>query len=301
LFRTTDGSACRIGLVMRQFAKDESGVDKSVKKLVSAVKNAFAFKDSGDEPLIDRIDIVIPTDKNYKQCDCGLLKSTLDEALSNELGDVDGDCVFVTEIAEGDNNVGVLNAALELQKVARVDFMLINSPSASGYLTEATALAMCRAWNSGVGVDTAWVVCAVLPETPHPTLAAMGIAQNTLAGYDVDKLSEINGFNKMAAIAPKGEPENPTAGLEEVPALFGMRDFILRNAGEVLPFVAFVEPLGAFTRWQLPQEGTEDRANHDKQHATKIERAKAHASALGHDLSELESLVIEKYRYTIPV
>jgi hypothetical protein len=274
----------KIGLVMRTFTRDAKDLDKQVKKVVAAVLKALDV-DHEEEPLFDRIDIVIPVDKRYKQSDFGGTAAALKAALAE--ANVDGGEAFVTEVAEGDNNVGVLNEALRLQYADGVEFMIVNSPSAAGFLTPETVVAMCEASNYG-GV---LVVGVIIPESPHPTLVPKGLITNTLAGYDTFELVEIGGFDMMAAIAPIGE-ENPNAGVEEIPALLSLAGKYLEDDGD--KFIAVIEPQGDFTPWQLPAEGTEDRANHDKSHATKLERMQAHANTMGMDLSVLERAVVSK-------
>lgn len=254
--------------------------------MVDVTTKALAIKYGDDsEALFDAVFILIPTDPHYKQCDCGKLAPALSAAFDSALSIEDRRRVFVNEIVEGDNNVGVLNAYLDLAAEGGFRVMFINSPSASGYLTPETAVAMFDAWAHGADV-----VDGVVPEAPHPVLARKGFAQNTLIAWHVEALKDIDGFNPIAAIAPIGVEPNPNADCEEIPSLLRMAEVSRR------PFIALIEPRGEFGSWKLPPEGSEDRVDHDQKQATKFERIKAHADFLGKDLGILEKMIMPEYK-----
>ena len=143
-------SECRVGLILRTFAKKQSQVKdrlEMIQKIIEKIRPIMFM----EKQLIRRIDVVVWNDERYfdfvdgqsvPAADCGATTETLRDVYKNDK------LINMSQVRQGDLFCGALNYGLELQKKYRITHSLIVSAEASSYINqenlENMIVAMCR-------------------------------------------------------------------------------------------------------------------------------------------------------------
>ena len=178
-------SRLRVGLILRTYATKEDQIPDRLRLTQEAVTRAKQLM-VDDVPVIRRVDVMVWTDRRYKEADCGKTAEALRKQFENEKD------VYVHEYAHGDIFCGILNHAVALQMRDRVDYSIILSPDAASYFNSETVTAMidaaCRdALAIGVAID----------ELTESVMA--GRITNTFAMWHNVSLMSVGGFDLRAA------------------------------------------------------------------------------------------------------
>jgi hypothetical protein len=279
----------RISLILRTSASDPKDAPSRVDMTMKAVDIWRGIEIDGQR-VISRIDILIPTDKRYKDSDCGETADFLKKFNPNN-----GNGFYVTEVLKGDNFCSILNDGMMLQARNGMDFAIIASSEASSYVTKETVTAIIDA-----AIDGALVVGVAINELA-PSVRD-GRAANTLTMWHIDSLMGVGGFDLRAA---KPMDEKSTVWIDD-----GAGNRIkAQGAEEVIPIarifmkfgrpcIASVEPQGeGIQRYEVPDPIThpEAHATHVRKIGTKEPRQKYFASLVGCDFEFIKSGVMPGY------
>ncbi len=284
-------SIVRVGVLMRSFARTSDKVEATVERVMNALKGVAWYSDAGAW-FVGNVLVLVPTDKRYKDCDCGELAAKIRLAWKLHKEEIDGGGhaplpraeVTVIELALGDVFVDTQNFAINFFSSKGCGAMITMAPSAARYFDEGTAKA---AMNSIIA-DGAKVFGIKVPEDGIDDFVQRGTLGGPIAGWDLDALVEAGGFDESARQAKVGE-EKLNGGAEEIHPLVR----IIEKYG---PCMAPINPIGEPVE-KRNLEG-EELVRHLKQIASKTDRQLAHASSFGrgYGLEFFARGVLKKYR-----
>ena len=273
----------RIGLIIRAFnTKPELVEDRSL-RVISTIKKALELSVMG-RSVFRRIDVLIPIDPRYSDCDCGETASCLRRLVGENFSPTDVEKIKVSEVAHGDVFVEVLNYGISRQLRDRIDISVIISSGVNAYLTPENMQALLEPFNRGARV--AGIAIDELAE-----LTMKGRIANTFAAWDTVALGQVGMFDLRAAKPAKddkrtlylagwsdekaeadgnGEVYYHRAGVEEIIPLIRLG----RTFG---PCIAPVKPVGEGFHWVIPDpiKDPEGYLRHLKKIATKQTRQEA--------------------------
>lgn len=291
------------GLIIRSFASTPELVPDQVNKVVNLVKRALETRIEGMF-LFRRIDVLIPTDGRFGDCDCGDTSKELRKVLY-ELED-STPRTFVSEVTHGDIFCGVLNYGITRQLKHGIDYSMIVSTQVSSYFNNETIEKMLEAIDSG-----ALVVGIALNELTDSIMA--GRIANTFALWNNESLMSVSGFDLRAA---KPRKDNKTTLFlegwspeKEEKEGDGSVFYHLAGVEEIIPLIRIVRTFGNkiapifpqgknAKEWVAPNPKDDPigYARHLKKMGTKLQRQTAFAAFENADLSLLEGGVMPQYR-----
>lgn len=274
----------KIGLILRVFAGKSELVDGAVAKLVATIKKANALEGQYGEGYFSRIDVLVPMDARYKDCDCGETA----EAVAGALEEIDVAPIRweVHEVRSGEIFCSVLNYGVAYQLSVGMAFSVIMSTEVASYLNDETMEEMVDTVDKG-----AKVVGVALNELAPSIM--LGRIANTFAMWDNLALMTVGGFD-LAARQAKVNENRPNAGCEEIIPL-------LRLAELYGPCIAPILPQGEGVKeWKLPTD-PDVLARHNKKMRSKEDRQAAHAASIGFSLGTLSEGVMEQYRTSLVI
>jgi hypothetical protein len=280
------------GLIMRVYASKEEDVPKRIQMIKEAIAATRKMVVDGVQ-VVRRIDVLVWSDKNYKDSDCGKTAPALREALKEEKG------VFVSEVEHADIFCGILNYGVVHQLRKGIDYSIIASSEAFSYMTPETMSDMVDAACSG-----AKAIGVAINELSDSIME--GRIANTFAMWHNESLMTVGGFDLRAAkplddknacymkgwSAEKGDVYYHLAGVEEVISLarlvqtFGPCIAPVVPRGEGVKAYIVPDPITQQERWK----------QHISKMGTKFERQCAHLATIGTDPSYLKGGVMPEYR-----
>lgn len=284
----------KFGAILRGFSNNPAAVEQNVANLLKAAANLHAIHVDGHK--FDRIDIMIPMDKRFGDCDCGETAAALKRALPKTMSDR----VRVHKVMHGDIFVGLLNEAIAMQLRHRIDYSFIISHGVADYITDENIIAMLNCFAKGakaVGLAINELTESVMQGRIADTFAAWdNKALATVGLFDArarkprrdDKLAyHVQGFDKDK----NAETFYHLAGVEEIIPLVRMIELYG-------PCIAPLLPKGGSKQWMRPDPVTDPdgAAREAKKMGTKFERQAGLATLVGADLSFLLGGVMPAYR-----
>ncbi len=279
----------RVGALLRVYAYTPEAVWGQIGSVMEALRRLLVMR-SGDRATFSRIDLLVSSDPDFEDTDCGLTGERLREMVRAEFPDAP---VSVLEIKRGDIYCMLLNYGVANQLEDRIAYSMVLSHSASSYATQATidgllAAMYKRARVAGVAMDE------LAP------LVRRGLIMNTFAMWHNKSLMTIGGFDLLAAkpaLVHAHMKEKVTGWSEKKAARHGdgAVEYHVAGCEEVIPLVRLVrffgkclevvEPSGEGMEWKEPDLKTNPRAYHRHlaKLATKVERQKRMAATEGVD------------------
>ncbi len=278
----------KVGLILRTYAGKEEDIPKRADMVASAIEATRKAKVNGI-PVIRRIDILIPTDKRYKDADCGKTATYLSERFNA------GNGVFVTEVPFGDRFCQVLNRGLAIQQQNGCNFSMIASPEAFSYMNPEVMTEMVEAVPKG-----ALAIGVAINELTQSVME--GRLANTFAMWHIESLIQVGGFDLRAAV-PVDEKFTVWIddGTGKLIVAQGVEEVIpLARMSEAFgPCIAPIMPRGeGIQKYEVPDEKThlEAYAKHMQKMGTKSPRQKHFLSLVGYDFDLLSHGVMPEYR-----
>jgi hypothetical protein len=271
----------KIGMMLRNGAPDPKDVPDRARITMEMVDKARGIEIDGQR-VISRIDILIPTDKRYKDSDCGETAGFLEKFNPNN-----GNGFYVTEVSKGDNFCSILNDGMMLQAYGGMDFAIIASSEASSYLTRETmAMIIDAACNGALAIGVA------INELTQSICE--GRIANTFAMWHIKSLMGVGGFDFRAAKPMDG---GVASYLDN-----GLKPYLLQGVEEVIPLARMAKKFGQCIAPIMPQgEGVqaykvpnpsthpEAYAVHIRKMGTKLQRQTAHLASIGYDIDFLKN------------
>lgn len=283
----------KVGMILRVYATKAEDVPNRVGMIEKAVVAARKAMVDG-KSLIQRIDVLVWRDQNYKDADCGQTAEALRQKFAAEKN------LFVSEVRHGDVFCGILNYGVVHQLRHGCDYSLIVSAEAFSYMTPETMEAI-----MGAACKGALAIPVAITELTESVLEGRGA--NTFMMWHNESLMTVGGFDLRAAkpanefsahymkgwSQEKGEPVfYHLAGVEEVIPL-------ARLTETFGPCIAPILPSGeGIQRYQAPDPATSPDLwqRHISKMGTKLERQSALLATIGCDISFLKGGVMPEYR-----
>lgn len=288
----------KIGAVLRSFTpteRDQKIFEKNIYQTLQCVRKLQSMRVKGKE-FISHIEILIPTDDSFAQKDCGLtaerLRIDIDtEELAN---------VAITEVAEGDLYVSVLNYGIARLLHEQCDYGLIISKEAYRYLTQESVEDLVQAISNGAR-------CAGIALHELSESIMRGRIINTFAVWHLMSLVSVGCFDQRNAEQRKYAPRIHL--LEAWDEITGFWNYNLAGVEEIIPLVRLVRRFGSCLAPIIPQGApieflsTPNQAHDPLGYARHMQKLKTrfvrqnHCAALEHaDLSVLEGGILPAYR-----
>jgi len=284
-----------VGLILRVYASKEDDIPNRIKMIKNAIQAIRRMVVDGAQ-VVRRIDVLVWSDKNYKDSDCGQTASAMREALKNETGILG---VFVSEVEHADIFCGILNYGVVHQLRKGVDYSIIASTEAFSYMTPETMASMIDAACAG-----AKAIPVAITELTQSIIEGRGA--NTFMMWHNESLATVGLFDLKAAkpnddrtayymkgwSAEKGDVYYQLAGVEEVIPLARM----IQTFG---PCIAPIMPSGeGVQEYIVPDPTTQPELwmRHISKMGTKFERQCALLASIGIDPSYIKGGVMPEYR-----
>lgn len=281
-----------VGLILRVFATKEDDIPNRIKMIKDAIAAARRMIVDNVQ-VVRRIDVLVWTDKSYKDSDCGKTAPALREELKEEKS------VHVCEVDDADIFCGILNKGVFYQSRKGIDYSIIVSAEAFSYMTPETMSDMVDAACKG-----ARAIPVAITELTQSILEGRGA--NTFMMWHNESLMTYGGFDPRAAkpaddrtahylkgwSEEKGDVYYHLAGVEEVIPLARIVD---KHKTCIAPIIPRGEGVKHYV---VPDPATQSElwARHISKMGTKIERQSAHLAAIGFDISHLKGGVMPEYR-----
>ncbi len=284
----------RVGALLRVFAFTEDALPFQLASAMDAVSRLLALRTNG-RPTISRVDLLVSSDPDYEDTDCGFMASRLRETITQKFPDTN---VFVSEIKKGDIYCMLLNYGVATQLEDRIPFSLIISHRTSCYITDENIHALLAAMYM-----KARVAGLILPEMSEGI--QKGRVQDTFAIWHNKSLMTVGGFDLRAS-----KPGLTHAHLsEKITGISnektkrhgdGAVEYHLAGVEEIIPQIRLVRFFGPCIRVVLPSETSADTCEipldvdpkayhrHLAKLATKEERQRRFAAMEGVDLEFIE-------------
>jgi hypothetical protein len=281
----------RFGLVLRGFSKSSDQVAKNVIQLRAAITKASSLV-IGGKKVFSEILVLIASDPNYPDCDCGETAAALRQSTDASQN------IEIAEVKHGDLFCGALNYGVMRLARKRIDYVTIMSHGVADYLSMPVMEQTFEAFELG-----ALVVGVAINELSQSIFE--GRLANTFTTYDVPALGSVGLFDLRASQPRKNDPTTeylrgwnvdkgdvyyPRAGVEEIIPLLRL----VRMYG---PCIAPIQPFGS-PEWKIP-DPVQDLEGFKREIAkmgTKLQRQAAHAAFEGCSLDVLKGGVMEHYR-----
>ena len=284
----------RVGVLMRVFAFSQDSVAHQVSSAMGAVSRLLALRTNG-RPTISRVDLLVASDPDYEDTDCGQTAARLREVVAEEFPDRG---VYVSEIKKGDIYCMLLNYGLAMQIEDRIPYSIILSHRVSCYITQENIDGLLTAM-----YEKARVAGIMLPETKE--FIRRGRVQDTFSIWHNKSLVTVGAFDLRAAkpgLVHAHLKEKVTGWSEERAKRHGDGAVEYNAAGceEIIPQIRLVRFFGPCIRVVQPSETTADTCEipldvdpkgyhrHLAKLATKEERQRRFAATEGVDLEFIE-------------
>lgn len=286
----------RIGALLRCFAMKDELVPNAVTQTMSSVERMQSIA-VGGRRVISRIEILVPSDPSYVECDCGMTV----RALRKEIDARGLKDVFVNKVKYGDLFVGILNYGVGKLLRAGCDYGLILSKEAESYYTQETVEDLLLALENGARV--AGVAINELTES-----IMQGRIANTFAVWHLMSLVQKGIFDERNAKVSRDAPITSRAQSWDAEKQFWHYD--LAGVEEIIPLIKIVRTFGAciapilprgegISTWNAPDPVTDPEGyiRHLNKLGTKFVRQSHFASEVNADLPFIKGGVMEKYRH----
>lgn len=290
----------KIGALLRVFAKKPEFVAGAIEQTL-ALAEKFATITVDGQPVVRRIEVLVPRDESYADVDCGETASALRTAIDT-LSWAKGR-VFVSEVRHGDLFCGILNYGMARLLRAGCDYGIVASKEAGSYFNQETAEAMVTAAASG-----ARAIGLAITELEQSIME--GRIANTMGMWHIESLMQVGGFDLRSA-----KPKKNNVIIHRVQAWDKSRDepswaYDLAGVEEIIPLVRLVQTFGPCIAPILPQGAgaqryivpnpVDDRAGYERhvnKMGTKRERQTYFANSEGADLTYLKGGVMATYQH----
>lgn len=284
----------RVGALLRVFAFTEDALSFQITSTMDAVSRLLALRTNG-RPTISRIDLLVSSDPDYEDTDCGLMAGRLREVIAHEFPDEN---VFVSEIKKGDIYCMLLNYGVATQLEDRIPFSFIISHRTSCYVTEENINALLAAMYT-----KARVAGLILPEMKE--VIRKGRVLNTFAIWHNKSLVTVGGFDLRSAKPGlvHAHLKEKVTGISHEKAKRhgdGTVEYHVAGCEEIIPEVRLVRFFGPCIQVFSPSENTASECEipldvdpkgyhrHLAKLATKEERQRRFAAMEGVDLEFIE-------------
>jgi len=289
----------KVGMILRVYATKAEDVSNRVSMIHEAVAAAYKATVDGHQ-LIKRIDVLVWSDENYADADCGLTRGALFESFFTDPDYPLHSGFHLSEVKHGDLFCGLLNYGVVHQLRHGCDYSLVISAEAFSYMTPETMDAMVNAACSGaraVGVAINELTQSIKDGRIANTFAMWhNESLMTVGGFDLRAAKPANEFSTHYMKGWSQEKKEPVfyhlAGVEEVIPLarltetFGPCIAPILPSGEGVQQYQIPDPIGSPELWQ----------RHISKMGTKLERQSALLAAIGMDISFLRGGVMPQYR-----
>lgn len=288
----------KVGMILRVYATKPEDIPARVSMVEKALDIANNIK-IGGKKLISRIDVLVWTDKKYKEADCGKTYSALyDHFFAHDHLLPDG--FHISRFSHGDIFCAILNHGVAIQLRDGCDYSLIVSSEALSYMTAETMTAMVDATCNGalaVGVAINELTQSILEGRIANTFSMWhNISLLDVGGFDLKAAKPANEFSTRYMKGWSKEKSDNVyyhlAGVEEVIPL-------ARLSETFGPCIAPILPQGeGVQKYQVPDpaKSPELWQRHISKMGTKLERQSALLAAVGCDISFLKGGVMPEYR-----
>lgn len=228
-----------VGALLRCFARESGLVDNAVKLALASVERMLSVQ-VGDRTFVSRIEILIPTDPDYAEKDCGETAGKLRTAIAER----NWKGVFVSEVRHGDIFVGLLNYGMAKLLRAGCDYGIVLSKETEAYFTTEAAEDLVQAAEAG-----ALVIPLAITELTESIMR--GRAANTFSMWHLMSLIQVGGFDLRSAKPKKEASIKSRAEAWESGKLFYTYD----NAGveEIIPLIRLIRTFGPCIAPILPR------------------------------------------------
>jgi len=267
----------KIGLLLRTYAGKEEDIPRRLEMVKEAVDTSFRAK-VDDRQVIWRVDVLIPSDKRYKDCDCGKTAEILREKFNA------GNGFYVTEVQAGDNFCSIINDGLMIQARHGMDYSLIMSSEVFPYMNSEVMTAIIDAACNG-----ARAIGIAINELTQSIME--GRIANTFALWHIDSLMGVGGFDLRAAKPMMAETGTYLDN--------GVKPYVLQGVEEMIPLVRMVRKFGPCIAPLMPRgEGIQQYvvptdpaalAVHMTKMGTKMQRQTAFLNSVGCDIDFLKN------------
>lgn len=277
-----------IGLVLRCFERDP---DKVVDRVTEINETLQKIGESCKKwPQIDCCMIVIPINKDYRDCDCGLTgKKLLGGSNAYKLPSM----YIVAETNFDIFACAVNSAALHLSRL-KCSEMLIISSSCRSYITEGNMDKLLRAPDDGA--RAAGLVIADSPEIME--LQRRGSIMNTFALWHIESFLTVGGMNPAEGSPRVDQSQNRYVQTKNGPVAFaGLETTTLYHLGRTFgKCIAPVIPVNQGI-WQAPdqQKDPAGALREKLKRESKLARHEACLAMEGYDWRELEKFILPGY------
>lgn len=183
----------KIGLLLRSYAKKPAAVEEVVHRAVKSITRAHDLRDKNGDPMFEAVVVLVPKEHDYGGTANAIIKALPSEYIEQR--------AYVLEVP-GHHSCGALNVGIEILAGMEIDYAVILSNKAIQALSVNVLEAMLEAFAAG-----AKVVGVAVDELQEFVLE--GRIQNTFAGWDVQALREVDGFDSLTGV----EEVTPTVRL----------------------------------------------------------------------------------------
>ena len=289
----------RVGAILRVFANTPDAVWSQVGSAMEAVRRLLAKK-VGDRAVFSRIDLLVSSDPDFEDTDCGLTAARLREMVKAEFANAP---VFVSEIKKGDLFCMLLNYGIANQLEDRIAYSLILSHLASSYATQENIEGLLSAMHHKARV-------AGVAINELAPLVQKGRIVNTFAMWHNKSLATVGGFDLRAAkpaLLHAHDREKVSAWSETKASRHGdgAVEYHVAGCEEIIPLVRFVryfgksirvvEPRGEGMEWKEMDKTIDSKGYHRHlaKVATKDQRQAKMAATEGVDFEFIERGLME--------
>lgn len=286
----------KVGALLRCFAPELQRVDNTVALTVASVERMLSVT-VDSQRFVSRVEILVPMDKSYVECDCGETAARL-RAIIAERG---WKGVYVNEVRFGDIFVGILNYGLAKLLRAGCDYGVILSKEAEAYFTAEAAEDLVQAATAG-----ARVMGLAITELTESIMG--GRIANTFAMWDLMALAQVGFFNATSA-----KPKKDSAIVQRAQAWDSAKKFWhydLAGVEEIVPLIRLVRTFGSCIApilprgdgvkiWKAPdpQNDPDGYTRHVNKLGTKFVRQSHFADQENTDLSFIKGGVMASHQH----
>lgn len=286
----------KVGALSRCFAREPGQVEKGVASAIASIERMLSVT-VGDRRFVSRVEVLVPRDESYVECDCGETAPKL-RAIIAERGWKN---VYVNEVRFGDLFVGILNYGLAKLLRGGCDFGVILSKEAEAYFNAEAAEDLVTAAENGALV-------AGLAITELTQSIMEGRIANTFAMWDLEALAQVGFFNATSAKSKKDAAIVHRAQAWDSAKQFW--NYELAGVEEIVPLIRLVRTFGSCIApilprgdgvkiWKAPDPATdpEGYTRHVNKLGTKSVRHSHFADQEHTDLSFIKGGVMEAYQH----
>ncbi len=280
----------RVGALLRVFATTPEAVEYQTESALDAVEKLLAIK-IDDRPVFARIDLLVSSDRDYVDSDCGLSGERLRTEVSSRFPDAP---VHVLEIKKGDIYCVLLNYGIANQLEDRISYSMIISHGATEYISKENVFGLL-----GQMQNRARVAGLALRELER--FVVKGRVSNVFSIWHNKSLVSVGGFDLRAAQKKKGLHMSETVS---VPSEGKNIEYPAVGGEEIIPLIRLVKYFGPSIGIVLPCDGakwkeldeTIDPVAHRRHFAklaTKEKRQEHVAKSIGESLEIIEQGILQ--------